>query len=68
MDFSRDPLWVFVWADGRPRPFPTSIASYRRADCIKKACAEIGWTWPQIYRKGGRCIRCVVAPVQKGQP
>ena len=63
LDFSRDPMWVFVWAAGRPRPFPTSIASYRRNDCIKKVEREIGWTWRQIYRRGGRCMLCTVVPV-----
>ena len=55
-------LWAFAWSTGHPRPFVTRMTGYTRKDCMKATEKELGMEWKDIYRQGGRLIRCTLMP------
>lgn len=59
------PEWFFMWTTGQP--YVTSICGWVRgvviADVLRSGIGYRDATWKQIYRQGGRVIRCKVTPV-----
>jgi len=62
MKFEPLQCWGFAWEKGKPRPFVTSIVAYQRKDCQNQAEKTLGMRWKQIYRQGGRAVRCTLTP------
>jgi hypothetical protein len=55
-------MWAYAWIKPWGNSL-TSILARTRKDCIKAVEKELGWTWRQVYARGGRCIKVEVRPL-----
>lgn len=54
------PEWFFMWSSGEP--YICAIVGWSRRAVIQEAEKSQGRSWKEIYRQGGRAIRCSVRP------
>jgi hypothetical protein len=66
MTFNKEVYWFFAWS--KRAGYITSIIGLSRNHCIEQAVKYQGLTWKQLYNRGGRCIKCVVAPMIEEKP